>query len=242
MRYNGGAVADPVQHRHGLGSHAADRRASGRRHDLIHSADVGCDPGDLCTGKRQATDRMTAFWGKRSPLAFFGRQDLLFQTRTLTGAWSAASRLRSPPWAAVEAIWACASSAVAEETKRPQFLSRGWRRAKSRNMRAKAMRSRRLCAAYAIKAQARRAVRVADGERAAEKTVKRSLNRDGRFYRRMRLVIFQGEILILEAENILHGGIEAHHRQGIGQPRQLLARLVQVIEIKMGVAKGMNEF
>ena len=43
---------------------------------------------------------------------------------------------------------------------------------------------------------------------------KRLLNRDGRLDAGVRLVIFQGEILVAKIEDIRHGGIHLHHRQG----------------------------
>src|ERR1700733_15469405 len=55
---------------------------------------------------------------------------------------------------------------------------------------------------------------------------------------RMRLIAFEREILIAERENIPNLRIEAHVRQRIGLARELLARLVEMIEIEMRGAEG----
>src|ERR1700688_876684 len=65
--------------------------------------------------------------------------------------------------------------------------------------------------------------------------------RHRRFDVRMRVVAFNREILVAEAENILHRRVELHHRQRARRARQLQARLLQVIEIKMRVAEGVHE-
>src|SRR5687767_8515743 len=57
----------------------------------------------------------------------------------------------------------------------------------------------------------------------------------------MRIVILQSEVVVLEIEQALHGGIELHDRETARGARKLLARLVEVVEIKMRVAVGMHE-
>ena len=53
-RDHGRAVADPVEQRHRLRSHAAHRRADGRRDGLVHHPDAARHPGDLRDRQRMA--------------------------------------------------------------------------------------------------------------------------------------------------------------------------------------------
>ena len=55
------------------------------------------------------------------------------------------------------------------------------------------------------------------------------------------LVAVEGEILVAEAENILDRRIKPHRRQRARRARQLQPRLLQVIQIKMRVAEGVDE-
>src|SRR5579871_3269296 len=57
----------------------------------------------------------------------------------------------------------------------------------------------------------------------------------------MRLVILQGEIFKLERKDILHCGIELHHRQRMGCPGELELCLFEVVAVEMHVAETMNE-
>ncbi len=50
-----GLIPDSLEHRHGLGSHAAHRRAYYRRHDFFDSSDACCHSG----GVRLVKDRTT---------------------------------------------------------------------------------------------------------------------------------------------------------------------------------------
>ena len=59
---------------------------------------------------------------------------------------------------------------------------------------------------------------------------------------RVRLVILQFEILILEVENIADSGIEDHAGQRKRRARKLFLRLLQMIQVKMGVAQRVDEF
>ena len=57
----------------------------------------------------------------------------------------------------------------------------------------------------------------------------------------MRVVAFEREILVLEVEQVLHCGIDAHRRQFARPARELFARLFEVIKVKVGVAEGVDE-
>src|SRR5207244_3802757 len=69
-----------------------------------------------------------------------------------------------------------------------------------------------------------------------------SLYRYRRTDRRQRIVSLQREVLVAEREEVLHGGIQAHHRQWPWGPGELLTRLLEVIEVQVGIAQGMDEF
>src|ERR1700678_435840 len=68
------------------------------------------------------------------------------------------------------------------------------------------------------------------------------LNRDRGLDAGMGLVILQGEILVLESEDVLHRRIQFHGGERIGLARQLLFRLGDVIEIEMRIAQTVHEF
>src|SRR5687767_2675654 len=68
------------------------------------------------------------------------------------------------------------------------------------------------------------------------------LNRDRRLDGRMGLVGFQGEVLELELEQLLHRRIEPHAREGARRAGELLARLREVVEIQVRVAEREDEF
>src|SRR5438105_2491412 len=58
---------------------------------------------------------------------------------------------------------------------------------------------------------------------------------------RVRLVVLQFEIGALEFEDILHLADDLHRGQWIGSSHELLARLLQVIQVKVRIAQGMHE-
>src|SRR4051812_20990430 len=58
---------------------------------------------------------------------------------------------------------------------------------------------------------------------------------------RVRIVAFEREVLEAERENVGHGRVDLHHRQGTGWPRQLQPGLLEVVGIEMRVAERMNE-
>src|SRR5690606_25670566 len=66
-------------------------------------------------------------------------------------------------------------------------------------------------------------------------------DRHGRGDMRMRFVAFEAEIVIGEVEDRLHIGIDVHARQRARFARELQIRLLQMIEIEMRVAEGMDE-
>src|ERR1043165_5875128 len=68
-----------------------------------------------------------------------------------------------------------------------------------------------------------------------------SLHGDGSFDRRMRIVTHQLEILVAEAVDVFHRGIELHLRQRPRLARELEVRLVEVIAVKMQIAKGVHK-
>src|SRR5579859_5892864 len=62
------------------------------------------------------------------------------------------------------------------------------------------------------------------------------------FYGGMGLVIFKGEVLEPELEDILHRGIEFHRGQGIRAAGELQPCLFEMIAIQVHIAKGVDEF
>src|SRR5690242_12147098 len=58
----------------------------------------------------------------------------------------------------------------------------------------------------------------------------------------MRLVAFEREVLILKVEQLAARGVEAHARKGTRRAAELLARLLEVIQIQMRVAQREDEF
>ncbi|MDB6137216.1 MAG: hypothetical protein JWO94_288, partial [Verrucomicrobiaceae bacterium] len=67
------------------------------------------------------------------------------------------------------------------------------------------------------------------------------LHRNGGFDRGPGIIPFQGEILELEAINVLDRWVQRHRRQGPGLPQELLLGLIEMIGIEMQVAEGMHE-
>src|SRR5258708_12971729 len=57
----------------------------------------------------------------------------------------------------------------------------------------------------------------------------------------MRFVGLEGEVLVAESEQVLHRAIEAHAGEGPRRASELLAGLLEVIEVKVGVAESEDE-
>src|SRR5687768_12032046 len=58
---------------------------------------------------------------------------------------------------------------------------------------------------------------------------------------RMGLVVDQLKVLILEGKDVLYGWIDFHGRKRIRLALELLLRLLEMIEVQMGIAKGMHK-
>src|SRR4051812_44040573 len=59
---------------------------------------------------------------------------------------------------------------------------------------------------------------------------------------RVGLVALEGEVLELEVEQLAARGVEAHAGKRMGSAPELLARLLEVVEIEVRVAQRKNEF
>ena len=57
----------------------------------------------------------------------------------------------------------------------------------------------------------------------------------------MGIVVDEFEVLVLEIEEALHIGIEFHLRQGTGLTRQLKLRLLDMVQIEVGVARRVDK-
>ena len=57
----------------------------------------------------------------------------------------------------------------------------------------------------------------------------------------MEIVVDQFKVLVLEIEEALDIGIEFHLRQGTGLTGQLELRLFDVVQIEMGITRGVDE-
>src|SRR5207248_4057743 len=66
-------------------------------------------------------------------------------------------------------------------------------------------------------------------------------NGDRRLDRGMRLVALEREVLVLEFQQFAARGVEAHAREGTGRTVDLLARLLEVIQVEMCVAEREDE-
>src|SRR3989344_1170813 len=60
-------------------------------------------------------------------------------------------------------------------------------------------------------------------------------DRDGRFDRWVRVIIFKGEIFVLEPEKVLHRRVEPHARKRLGLAGQLQVHLLQMVQVNMCV-------
>ena len=58
----------------------------------------------------------------------------------------------------------------------------------------------------------------------------------------MRIIVFEAEVAVLEVKNIFFVGIDYHLRQRTWLACELETCLLEVIEIKMCVAEGVDEF
>src|SRR5262249_8540902 len=65
-------------------------------------------------------------------------------------------------------------------------------------------------------------------------------HRDLRFDMRMRIVAFEDEVLVAECEQVVHRG-EPHGRQRTRRARELCPRLLDVVQVEVRVAEGMDE-
>src|SRR5215813_9740654 len=79
-------------------------------------------------------------------------------------------------------------------------------------------------------------------ESSASRPSARSLNRNRRLDGWMRLVALEREVLVAEAEDVLHLRIEAKPRQGPWRAADLLLRLLEMVQIEMGIAEGDDQF
>src|SRR5450759_5486467 len=57
----------------------------------------------------------------------------------------------------------------------------------------------------------------------------------------MRVVPLQGEVFVPETENVPRRRSDPHQRERARRARELLARLIEVIQVEMGVAQGVHE-
>ena len=57
----------------------------------------------------------------------------------------------------------------------------------------------------------------------------------------VRIVVFEGEILIFEVEDALHIGIDAHRREWPRLARQLFPHLLEVVGVDVGIAKRVDK-
>jgi hypothetical protein len=57
----------------------------------------------------------------------------------------------------------------------------------------------------------------------------------------MCLVILQREVLIRKAEDIMNIFVQSHDGKRIGTARQLLARLIKMVQVQMRIAETVNE-
>ena len=67
------------------------------------------------------------------------------------------------------------------------------------------------------------------------------LDRDGSLDGRPGVVAFEGEVFVLEIEDGLHIGVDAHCRERAGLTGELLADLIEMVQVDVGVAGGVDE-
>ena len=66
-------------------------------------------------------------------------------------------------------------------------------------------------------------------------------DRDGGLDGRPWVVAFEGEVFVLEIEDGLHIGVDAHCRERAGLTGELLADLIEMVQVDVGVACGVDE-
>ena len=57
----------------------------------------------------------------------------------------------------------------------------------------------------------------------------------------MRVISFEAEMLETEGEEVFHGLVDAHVRQGSGYPGQLQAGLLEMIALELHVSEGLHK-
>ena len=67
------------------------------------------------------------------------------------------------------------------------------------------------------------------------------LDRDGSLDGRPGVVAFEGEVFVLEIEDGLHIWVDAHCRERAGLTGELLADLIEMVQVDVGVAGGVDE-
>ena len=97
-RHHGRPAADPVGHRHRLGSHEPHRRADGRWHDLVGGADPGGDSGDLRAGEGVGTGAGQGFLTSCLAKA----ASFLVMRGACCGPWASTKRTKSSSGSASE--------------------------------------------------------------------------------------------------------------------------------------------
>src|SRR5205814_10023669 len=68
------------------------------------------------------------------------------------------------------------------------------------------------------------------------------LNSDRRLYGRIRLIGLEGEVFVLEPEQLAARRSETHAREGARRALELLARLPEIVEVEVRVAERQDEF
>src|SRR6267142_2642416 len=57
----------------------------------------------------------------------------------------------------------------------------------------------------------------------------------------MGLVGLKGEVLVAECEEVPYGAVQAHAREWLGGAAELLARLLEMVQVQVGIAEGEDE-
>src|ERR1700730_500343 len=92
------------------------------------------------------------------------------------------------------------------------------------------------CSSFSYSASSRTRDRTSPASPGRARRMVRDINRSHRDLGldvRVRVVAFEHEVFKAEREDILHGGIELHHRQRPGRARQLQPRLLEMVRIKV---------
>ena len=69
----------------------------------------------------------------------------------------------------------------------------------------------------------------------------RGLYGNGGFDGGPRVVAFEGKVLVFEIEDGLHIGVDAHCGKRAGLTGELLADLIEMVQVDVGVAGGVDE-